>query len=318
MKPFFTLLLSVATITGVAQKRDTLFIKSDRTLVSTLDSADLIRIVTQPDNNIKLYVINDYLKTSKKLFMTWKSASFNPSRLDGEITYYHFNGNKKGIATYKEGEHIGSRYLFYPDGKPYSTFSNPEKIKKSDASKFLIVANYDSLGTALVAYGNGYFKGSEDLNSTFYAEGAVKNGLKSGEWKYHNDELSRIEKYDDNGEIILGKATKTKTGETKTYTQHQTSAIFPGGINEFIKYLGNTIIYPETAKQRRIQGRVLVNFIVEPSGKVTNVTAVNHINSALEREAIRVIENSPAWVPGYQYGFPVRASITTPINFSLD
>ena len=56
---------------------------------------------------------------------------------------------------------------------------------------------------------------------------------------------------------------------------------------------------------------------METSGRVTDVKTINHINPALDREAVRVIENSPIWIPGFQYGFPVRAQYTVPINFNL-
>jgi len=315
MKSLFTFLFLAVTIVGLAQKRDTLFIKNDETVVSTKDSADLIRIVTHLDNKGKLYLIKDYFK-SGKLQMEVKSTSLNTDGAEGEEIDYYENGNKESVSYNKEGEPIGNVYGFFPNGKPYYTQVFPEKPKDTDLP-YLINSNFDSLGVALVTDGNGYYKEYDCDFKYLKEEGPVKNGRHVGEWKFRSDTLSRVEIYDDSGKRISGKATNLKTGETKDYTKDFVLPVFPGGINGLIKYLQNTIVYPESARQRNIEGRVLVNFMVEPSGKVTNVVAATHINPAIDSEAIRIIKNSPLWTPGLQYGFPVRARYTVPIVFNL-
>lgn len=89
---------------------------------------------------------------------------------------------------------------------------------------------------------------------------------------------------------------------------------FPGDLN---KYLGKNVKYPEKAQKEKIQGRVTVQFIVEKDGTITNVKVLRSVHQLLDKEAIRVVENMPKWIPGTQRGEPVRVSYTVPINFRL-
>jgi len=90
---------------------------------------------------------------------------------------------------------------------------------------------------------------------------------------------------------------------------------FPGDLN---KYLGRNVKYPEEAQKQKIQGRVTVQFIIEKDGTITGVTVLRSVHPLLDKEAIRVVQNMPKWVPGTQRGEPVRVSYTAPINFRLN
>mgnify|MGYP001208146540 CR=1 FL=1 len=95
--------------------------------------------------------------------------------------------------------------------------------------------------------------------------------------------------------------------------------VFEGGdINAFSNYIAKSIKYPESAAENGIQGKVIVSFIVEPDGKVTNVKVVRGIDPALDQEAVRVIESSPKWQPGKQRGRPVRVNLTFPVVFIFE
>ncbi len=90
-----------------------------------------------------------------------------------------------------------------------------------------------------------------------------------------------------------------------------------GDSNKFREYIAKNLRYPEVAAENGIQGRVFVQFVVEPDGRVSNVKVVRGVDPALDKEAIRVVENSPKWKPGKQRGKPVRVSFTFPIIFVL-
>ena len=93
---------------------------------------------------------------------------------------------------------------------------------------------------------------------------------------------------------------------------------FPGGDLELRKYIAQNVKYPEIAKENGIQGRVFVQFVVNKKGKVEQVKVVRGVDPSLDKEAIRVISNLPAWKPGSQRGKAVRVSFTVPINFQLN
>ena len=92
---------------------------------------------------------------------------------------------------------------------------------------------------------------------------------------------------------------------------------FPGGVKAFGTYLAKNIKYPQADREKNVQGKVFVSFIVEPDGTLTNVTAVRGPSATMNAEAVRVIKRSPVWKPGVQGGKRVRAQFTTPINFVL-
>ncbi|NHB67898.1 energy transducer TonB [Perlabentimonas gracilis] len=93
---------------------------------------------------------------------------------------------------------------------------------------------------------------------------------------------------------------------------------FQGGdINKFREYINRNLKYPEIAAENGIQGRVILSFVVEPAGNVSNVRILRGVDPALDREAIRVVESSPKWKPGMQRGKPVRVSFNIPIIFVL-
>ena len=93
---------------------------------------------------------------------------------------------------------------------------------------------------------------------------------------------------------------------------------FPGGVEAMMKYVGENVKYPEEAKDKEIQGRVFVSFIVEKDGSVSNVEVKRGIGGGCDEEAVRVIKAMPKWKPGKQEGKPVRVSYMMPLNFKLE
>jgi TonB family protein len=92
---------------------------------------------------------------------------------------------------------------------------------------------------------------------------------------------------------------------------------FRGGDKELMNYIYSNIIYPETAKAKSIQGRVILKFAIMASGKVNNVQVLKGVDKDLDNEAIRVIESLPEWIPGKQGGKPVNVWYSVPIIFQL-
>ena len=92
---------------------------------------------------------------------------------------------------------------------------------------------------------------------------------------------------------------------------------FPGGAQELMRYLSMNIKYPQEAHQAGVMGRVIVTFVVEKDGSISEPTVIRSIHSSLDAEALRVISSMPKWEPGMQNGEPVRVKYTVPITFSL-
>ena len=98
----------------------------------------------------------------------------------------------------------------------------------------------------------------------------------------------------------------------------QTLPQFPGGEEACFEYLEEHFIYPEKAKEDSITGRVIVGFVVEADGSITNVEVIHSVNKILDEEAVRVIKNMPKWIPGMQGDKPVRTLMKMPINFQME
>ena len=92
---------------------------------------------------------------------------------------------------------------------------------------------------------------------------------------------------------------------------------FPGGAAKMMEYIQKNMKYPMMARESDIQGRVFVNFVVEPDGSISNVTVMRGIGGGCDEEALRVVQSMPNWKPGKQRGSAVRCSFTVPIIFKL-
>jgi len=93
---------------------------------------------------------------------------------------------------------------------------------------------------------------------------------------------------------------------------------FPGGEEARVKYMVQSIKYPEEARKKGVQGTVYVSYIVEADGSITNAKVLRGIGGACDEEALRVIKGMPAWIPGKQKGKAVRVQFNMPIKFTLD
>lgn len=93
---------------------------------------------------------------------------------------------------------------------------------------------------------------------------------------------------------------------------------FPGGISGLRTYLNQNIRYPAEAQENCVQGRVVVSFVVEKDGHISDVTVLRSVDPSLDKEAVRVIRNMPRWTPGKQGGEPVRVRYNVPVSFRLN
>lgn len=92
---------------------------------------------------------------------------------------------------------------------------------------------------------------------------------------------------------------------------------FPGGMTEFMRWLTNALKYPQRSKQLKQQGTVVVSFVVEKDGSITNINFVKQTHTALDAEVLRVLRIMPKWTPAKQYGKPCRAVIAVPFVFAM-
>lgn len=92
---------------------------------------------------------------------------------------------------------------------------------------------------------------------------------------------------------------------------------FPGGNDALMKFLQENVKYPVVAQENGVQGRVVVSFVVEKDGSITDVKVVRSVDPSLDKEATRVVKSMPRWIPGKQNGAAVRVKYNVPVSFRL-
>lgn len=104
---------------------------------------------------------------------------------------------------------------------------------------------------------------------------------------------------------------------TKVYDVVEQMPSFPGGQGALMSWLSSNIKYPPVAEENGVQGRVVCSFVVERDGSISEVKVRKGVDPSLDKEAIRVLESMPKWIPGKQKGVAVKVKYTTPVTFRL-
>ena len=111
--------------------------------------------------------------------------------------------------------------------------------------------------------------------------------------------------------------TKAPEAEEKPYTMVEQMPQFPGGDRELLSFIAKNLRYPTIAQENGIQGKVFVRFVVSATGDVKDVKVMRSLDPYCDKEAIRVIQSLPKWIPGKQNGRNVPVYYTVPITFKL-
>ena len=114
---------------------------------------------------------------------------------------------------------------------------------------------------------------------------------------------------------VVGTAPSTTQEETFMVVEQMPE--YPGGMSALMKYLGDHVKYPTEAQKAKEQGRVILQFVVETDGSISNIKVVRSVSPLLDAEAIRVMSTMPKWKPGMQRGKVVRVKFTVPVTFQL-
>lgn len=117
--------------------------------------------------------------------------------------------------------------------------------------------------------------------------------------------------------VAFGKPAPKSEEEGEIFQVVEELPMYAGGMQELMKYLQMNIRYPKEAQERGLQGRVIVQFVVNKDGSICNEQVVKSVDPQLDAEAIRIIRSMPNWIPGKQRGEPVRVRFTLPVTFRL-
>ena len=161
----------------------------------------------------------------------------------------------------------------------------------------------------------------DDIKDKFDESEQVKNGVISDDSLAHASDTEEttpaVKSITKTGEKAVESSDPKKVFTGKVYDLVDEMPSFPGGPAELMKWLSSHVQYPAIAIDICIQGTVIVAFIVEPDGSVSNAKLVRSVDPSIDQEALRLVGQMPKWNPGKRAGVPVRVRYCLPIKFKL-
>ncbi|HZY35128.1 MAG TPA: TonB family protein [Mucilaginibacter sp.] len=229
----------------------------------------------------------------------------------GVETLYYTNGVTKQVGSFLAQRLEEKIVAYYPNGTPYFT---KETSPSDDGPVTTYIECSDSTGKPLTQKGKGYWIEYSDDFSYRALQGKVVKGMPDSVWNHAYTATEGEYETFKQGKKIGTEAYGAPVTDTITFDKVPE---YPGGLDAFGHFLANHVRYPATAREGHIQGRVIISFVVERDGSLTNFKVARGVGGGLDEEAIRVMKMSPKWKPGMQNGKPVRVRYSVPISFTL-
>ena len=224
----------------------------------------------------------------------------------GTITMIYFDHNGNELRSQIKGMKL-DHDIYLHNGNMATPGVVEECLKEEDAVLLTAYLKNDKKIRGVVTPNNNYATGTWDVNKPFDEQETVYH-MKGKQYKVRGGKYIEIE--------------ESQKSEEKKVIPFQLVAQKPtfngGDANEFSKWVSENVRYPEKCRQSRVQGRVTLQFTVTEEGKVRDVKVLRSVNDEMDKEAVRVISESPLWTPGRDAnGEIVPVSYTFPVIFSL-
>ncbi len=257
---------------------------------SSREAATYFRLVAIDTNRIR-FIVNDYY-VSGNLQMEGAFRSINPDFKIGGFTYWYENGDKHIECYFEQNRLHGVYREWYPGGQLKSEMT----------------------------YRHGILEGTEknwDEEGNLAKTVEYKNGLKNGEFitYYKNGKPIRKDIYKNN-KLLRGKCFTTE-GKDTTYFDYFIMPRFTGNPEGFKFFVLEKLNYPDSARVNNEEGLVEVKFTIDSEGNLSHIRLVKRDKDYFNDEAVRVLHESPKWIPGKRDGKKIDVTITLPIHFKL-
>lgn len=148
--------------------------------------------------------------------------------------------------------------------------------------------------------------------------GLYINGLRNGTWKYYNNKGKVMLSREYEGGIMVSEKMheeEPEAGKDKRLKEGEVESEFEGGLKGWQQYLNRNLRYPREAIMPRIQGEVRIAFMVSAVGAVQDIWVLKSIERSLDKESVRLLEDSPNWIPAEQDGQRVKSYKIQPIRY---
>lgn len=187
------------------------------------------------------------------------------------------------------------------------------------AGALLMVSNIESVAREIGEQVPEVAEVQQKADQALNADVAVVNPMAKDAVEMMNPSETAEMKAAEAAELAKASDATAPADTTKNvvYDVTETLPQFPGGQGVMMKYLAANIKYPASAVKAKKQGRVIVSFVIQKDGSVTNARIVRSVDPELDAEALRIVKAMPNWTPGTQDGKPVNVRYTIPVVFSL-
>lgn len=250
-------------------------------------------------------------------------VQYKNDTIDGDLKYYDVNGKVILYAIYKKNRPFSIEILDMPDSIKY--FSG--NLKDGTGTIRIYSKKFENDSLFLISeqsYKNGLLDGLSaeySTNGKLQFTGNYKDNFMIGMWSFYDTKNSTVQ-----ARKVYALKDKIRKDSTELYPIILTNIGFfkkdmPTFYNkkndEFRYYVAKSLKYPATALMNNVKGKVFVQFDINETGKVINVKSVYKADEELKNEAIRVIETSPNWIPGFIDYIPCNVRYTFPITFTF-
>jgi TonB family protein len=309
IKIFYSLLAIVISFSANAQTDSvTYYVKNYHQQVSTIDSADYSVVILSTGKK-RNYIVHEYYKNGKLKLATTTLVNQFATLYQGKYQAYFPDGTVMRIGGFFDGVPVGREISYYPNGKFYESITHlPEaKISYDELS--------DPTGKELVKNGRGDWIEFDELFKDTLAKGKVESGNKTGIWDEKQGDDLKIK-------IDHTKGTRIPTEyfcklDGVSFVKLDEPPSFVGGTMAFYRFLGKVIRYPAYARERGIQGKVLIGFRVSEKGELSDFKILRSVDKSIDDEALRSVKASPIWKPAMIGGKAVSVPFSVPVSFAL-
>ena len=260
----------------------------------------------QPDAVVDTPVDKDSKKSFKEKNMS--EGRFIIDEEAGSITMIYFDHEGNEMRAQHIGMPLNNNEYYFHNGNMATPAAIERYLKEEDAVSFTYYRSNGKKVIGVVTPNNNYATGVWDGNKPFDEQETVyiMDGKK---YKVRGGKYVEIEE---------SQKEEVKKEPVPFQMAGQKPRFNGGDANEFTKWVAQNLKYPEKCRQAKIQGRVTLKFTVTEEGKVTDVQILRGVNEDLDKEAVRVVSESPLWTPGRnKEGEIVPVTYTFPVLFQL-
>ena len=224
------------------------------------------------------------------------------------ITMIYFDHNGNELRSQHKGMPLGQDEYYFHNGNMATPAAYEIYLKEEGAVTFTTYRSNGKKILGIVTPNNNYVTGVWDATKHPDEQETVYH-MQGKQYKVRGGKYVEIE---------ASQVSEEKKEETPFHRVAQAPTFNGGDANEFSKWVNANLRYPEEARQSKVQGRVTLQFTVTETGKVADVKVLRGVNEALDKEAVRVVSESPVWAPGKdENGETVAVTYTFPVIFRL-